>query len=280
MTYKLILNEVLEIDAHNINGAFQILQDYDLAELFLAMPELLSNLEIVVKQELSTRNTHPFIRTAPDGTDVPATDMVMRFHMLLSATQQFTLGAADFLRGHKSDAHSRIRRAVEGAGIAHLSLSEPEIGELYFHDDRNKYRDRTKTNKLFPASNPLAAALKGTIDISSRLIHNNCLSFAHRMKHDFSTDGNNWKIEIQFDYHDDYPGNIPTVVNFVLWMLRAAERVARLLAASFEIKDADWHQTLDQYRVRLDGLYIKHGPMIRATFEEVTPANSTVSAKA
>jgi hypothetical protein len=197
----------------------------------------------------------------------------MRAYLALSAPQQFYMATANLLRGHVSDVFPHVRRAVEGAGIAYLSVSEPDLGDLFVSNDRAGFRTRTRTDRILRRDDPITNDLWVSNDFANRQVHNNIESFSSRMRH--SVPDGTLRIDIQ--YHEVDAESISHFLNACLWMLRVAERVARALAASFSLPgDHDWYVMLDYYRRLVDGLYAEHSELLQSAFVnegEVAPDN-------
>jgi len=109
--------------------------------------------------------------------------------MSTSAYQEFLVAGGHLFRGQISQAYGHIRRAIEGAGIAYLSKTKPEIGDYFRNNDRNKFRNETSTKKILPPTDPLTAQLYNSVDKASSQVHNNFTSFANRLKESFKVEG-------------------------------------------------------------------------------------------
>jgi hypothetical protein len=207
---------------------------------------------------------HPLVRTDKDGVEVPAWDFLLRHFMLLSARQQLFFATGHLFRGHIIEVASHVRRAIEAAGIAYLSKSEPDLGELFHRNDRKEFSRRTPKNKILPESEPLALDLREDIDLANRLTHNNFESLASRMKHNFSSDEKKWSFDFKLYYHEidlDDPGHF---LRMALWMLRVGDRITRLFAASYDLPSSSlWYQNLDAFGIGLNSLYSELDALIR-----------------
>ncbi len=154
-----------------------------------------------------------------------------------------------------SQAYGHIRRAIEGAGIAYLSKSKPEIGDYFRENDRDRFRKHTTTKKILPTTDPLTAQLYHSVDMASSQVHNNFKSFASRLKESFKVEGTKYSFKYTLHIHEVYQENLGYFLNACLWNLRAAERVFFLFAASFDLPKGPWHQTHGHFRGELDRLY-------------------------
>jgi hypothetical protein len=173
--------------------------------------------------------------------------------MTASAQQQFLFAMSHIYRGHASEAVGHIRRAIEGAGIAYLTVSKPEIAEYFQVSDMKKLRNATGTNTILPLDNPVTAPLNKSIEIASAMIHNNYISFASRLEPNIRQDGESWTFSATLYAHE---GDLQTILNITLWTFRVMERIARLIASSFELNPCDWFTSLDSIRLQIDKLYV------------------------
>ena len=266
------LLQVLDADQTNLQGSLSWLHQLGILDhyerLFLLFDALFESLKI----EHDRVKKNPLIRTTEDGTNVPALDFLLRCFMTISARQQLLFATGHLLRGHIMEIASHIRRAIEGAGIAYLSKSEPDLGDIFYRNDRALLTKRTPKSKILPATDPLTAELNGDVDLVNKLTHNNFESFASRMKHSFTTDEKKWSFDFKIYYHEidlKEPGHFLRVS---LLILRIGELVARLLAASQDLPStSSWYQKLEAYMMRLNGLSAELDSLVRP--ESLRPEN-------
>jgi hypothetical protein len=189
--------------------------------------------------------------------------------MLQSADQQFIFALGHLLRGHASEVPGHLRRASESAGIAYLSKSKPDLGDIFMSGDEKKLRNATNATAILPPDNPLTADLLKSMNQASTLTHNNFVSFAGRADHDISIEDGQWSIRLGLDLYGS--ADLGMFLRSALWMLRVMERVLRVLAASFDLPTTrDWSQELEQFRKRLDKVYIDLDQIVNPAHEAVT----------
>jgi len=248
MEEKTLLLAVLDDDQANIQTSTDLLKKYSIYELYEQVPNLFDNL-LPALQRNTTAGYFPFIRKTPGGLDVPTYDFVLRLFMFQSVHEQFIFAVGHLLRGHLSQIPGHLRRAIESAGIAYLSKSKPQLGEIFMSGDPKKLRNATSTKTILPPNDPVTAPLIGSMDFANSLTHSNFISFANRAEHSLQMDASKWSISIAIDlYRTDLGG----FLGMSLWFLRVMERVLRVLAASLDLPDCDWSAGLERYRTRLD----------------------------
>jgi hypothetical protein len=248
------LLKTFEGDENNIQASITVLKHFGLFGLYERVSPLYDELLVAVQNHLPN-GKFPFIRKSQGGIDLPSYDFNLRLYMTLSAQQQFFLAAGHLFRGHITEVGGHARRAIEGAGIAYLSKTKPEIADYFQSGNTKKQRDSTSTGKILPKDNPLTAPLNDSIEYASKLIHNNYLSFANRLQPDLSTVGSRWTLSAKLYLHEATEHNLAPFVNVALWLLKVMERVARLLAASFDLPDCDWFRDLESFQSEIDRHY-------------------------
>jgi hypothetical protein len=213
------------------------------------MLDLISNLSVEVQQYISS-STAPFIRSA-NGTVTIPWDLKLRMHMIHSAWNQFTFAISHLLRAQASESYGHVRRAIEGAGIAYLSKSEPDVAELYGAGDEKKLWNRTKTNTILPPLDPLTSDLNRMVREASSQVHNNFRSFAKRLEEEILDEGKkaHYKFKAHFYEADDSLKHFWQVSYFIL---EAGYLVMRLLAESCDLPKGNWHRQLDSFKADLE----------------------------
>ena len=112
------------------------------------------------------------------GTHIPNWNIRLFMHMLCSSLSQFVFATSHVFKGQALESYGHVRRAIEGAGITYLSLSEPDIGELYGTADERKWRKRIQTDKILPPNDPLTSELNSIIRRASSQLHSNLNSIS------------------------------------------------------------------------------------------------------
>ncbi len=261
---KPFLQEMFDADQHNIPISIDLLKQCGIYEFYQGIPPLFDSLISAIEQNFKT-GYFPFSRKTPAGLEVPAYDFILRTYMLMSAHQQFDLAVAHLLRGQVTEISGHIRRAIEGAGIAYLSKSKPELGEIFMKGDTKELRNSTSTKKILPPDDPVTAPLLRSIDFASSLIHNNFISFANRLEQDISMEGSKWSFSAQLDF---YVSDTITILNTSMWILRVMERVLRVLAASFDLPDCEWFRKLERLKFSLDRFYAQNESVLNPAYKE------------
>ena len=257
------LNTVFEYDEHNLGETRTMFQHYGLLDLFERMPGLLESLRREIEQHLGSVQDS-LARADAAGNLHHRWDMILRVYMALSVWQQLVMAAGHLFRGHVSEVFKDVRRAVEAAGIAYLARLEPDLGAVFLSTDRNAMRNRTTSAKLFPrdSNDPLLVRLRERFDYGSQQSHNNFSSFAARVASDtYIGDDERLHIKTKFDLCE--MADHGYVVGIAVWLLRAAECTALLLARSFDLPDCVWYRRLESYRRDLDEAAHRLAPMAR-----------------
>ncbi len=132
--------DVLEADQSNIQITVDLLTKYGIIELYeRVVPGLIAGLLPAV-QKAAPEAYFPFSRSS-GGIEVPTYDFILRLFMLQSAHEQYIFALGHLFRGHGSEVPGHLRRAIESAGIAYLSKSKPELGDVFMSGDPKKLRN-------------------------------------------------------------------------------------------------------------------------------------------
>jgi hypothetical protein len=123
------LTEVLQQDEQYVSKSIQALRHYGLWELLESMPTLFGALQREVEHLWSSSPQDFLTSQEPNGDLRPSWNGILRLHMMLSAHQQFVFAASHLLRGHVTEVYGHVRRAIEGAGISYLSMTDTEAGK-------------------------------------------------------------------------------------------------------------------------------------------------------
>jgi hypothetical protein len=251
------ITDILKADEEYVALTTKILNDYGIWNMYDRLEDLFKSLHDKVNEKLGNDKDFPFACRSNSSIYVVAWDQILRLSLALSAQQQFYVAASHLLRGQISEVFGHARRAIEAGGIAYLSRSEPDIATLFIEQDRQTFRNRTTTGKILPNNDPLTVPLRTSIDWASKLVHNNFISFAHRLKQDWSEKDGAVNYKYSFLLHDLNKDSQGYFINISLWILRAGERVAALLAASFSLCDSEWDAKHASFKQDLDHLYQK-----------------------
>ncbi|MGE0887448.1 MAG: hypothetical protein AB7P14_28325 [Blastocatellales bacterium] len=256
--------DLLRADEENVPVSIRLFNDTGILAQFDWLLSLLDKVIVEVERDCEERGIFPLLRMDASGIELWAYDFILRCHMLASARQQIAFAASHIFRTHVLEVSCHLRRAIEGAGIAFLSLSEPDLGNAYIEGRRSEITRRTQKDKIFPESNPITKDLRDSIDFANELTHNNFKSMAGRLEHAFGSSGSKWSFGIKLSYHEVGSPNHSHILRIALWTLRVGERIARLFAASFSLPEASlWYTELKDYSERLDALNVKLNSIVR-----------------
>ena len=248
-TERTDLLQILEIDEANLKGILADFKQNGILKFFERMLALLDSLTPLVQERVSSSSTSPFTRSADGVVRIPW-DLRIRMHMLHSAWNQYAFAISHLLKAQASEVYGHVRRAIEGAGIAYLSKSEPDIAELYGSGDK-KLRNRTQTNQILPKTDPFTADLNRLVREASGQVHNNFRSFAKRLEEEIQDEGA--KAHYKFKSHvyeaDNSTKHFWEVSHFIL---ESGYFVAGLLAESFNLPKGDWHKELEDFKTDLE----------------------------
>jgi hypothetical protein len=275
MTQKLPLDLIWEKDSFNIEVSRELLGGNGIMVMFNRVPDLFDNLMTAIETYIQSQPGFPFIRTNASGQSVAAWDLSLRFFMLTSAYQMFMVAISHLVRGQITPAFGPVRRAIEGAGLAYLSKSNPELGDIFRSGDRDKLRNATTTGKILPKSDPQTSDLNEMIDFASGQIHNNFLSFAGRLKESLSVKDNKYHYIYEMAVHEVTEENYGLYLNVCLWVIRAASHVSRLLAVSFDLPPCDWHQQQASFHIDQEKLRLELKPIIFREDEQTASENNS-----
>jgi hypothetical protein len=262
------LLQMIEGDQQNIQASIKTLQRYGVYEFYHELPVLFDELLPAIQQHLP-ETYFPFSRKATDGTEVPTYDFILRVCMLQSVHQQFVLAAGHLLRGHVSEVYGHMRRAIEGAGIAHRSKSHPELGDIFMSGDTDRFRNSTHTGTILPRNDPMTGPLNTSIRYASQMLHSNFISFVNRLESSIHIEGGRWTLSTQLNL---YEGNPQFFLNTSLWLVRMMVRVMQLLALSFDLSACDWHRKLELLYDREEKLRVKLEPMLNPDYQDLESA--------
>jgi hypothetical protein len=183
---------------------------------------------------------------------VPAWDFILRTYLFQSAGMQFLYAVGHLLRGHSFEIFGHARTIIESAGIAYLSKTEPDLGDLYLHSSDKSYRNRTGSSKILPKNDPLTSDLRGTFDYASEVFHANFSSVAGRIKTEFTVAKGKRDFRNEMMFHDVDGKNPELFFGHAVWLIRLSARVLRLFASAFSLPDCVWYRRLEQFEGGLE----------------------------
>lgn len=242
---------MLENDQLNIDISDRLLVEHGLEEYFGQCLGLFDDMLKIFYKTFPPNNV-PFW----DEGGKPKSHLLLRIVMLLSANTQFHLATSHLMRGQASEIWGHARRAIEAAGIAHLSLSKPELGQLYLDGDIKAFKNQTKTLHILPPDLSNTKQLNVDIERANQRLHQNWVSTASRIGHDMQILGNRFTFAL---HHHVYDRDLETVLENATWLLQVIERSSRLFADSFEIQDSAFWTNQDRLR---DGLAAKQASLV------------------
>ncbi len=237
------LREMLETDQYNIQISNKLFSEHGIEQY---VEQCFERFDEILKRFYNTfpPNDVPFWEEGGK----PKSHVLLRIIMLLSANTQFHLAAAHLLRGQANEIWGHARRAIEAAGIAHLTLLKPELGQLYLDGNIKAFKTQTKTLLILPLEDPDTIQLNADIEAANQRLHQNWVSTASRIGHDMQILGERFTFRLSHRLYDD---DVKTVLVNAIWLFRVIERTLRLFAKVFEIRDADFRTGLDTLRDRL-----------------------------
>jgi hypothetical protein len=248
------LSAALDRDEANRRRAIAELSHDGVLALYDRLSGLFEGMLEEVGKHYKATGRVPIVRKASNGSEVHAFDFSLRFYMALSARQQLIFATSHMVRGHLAEAAPHTRRAIECAGIAYLSKSEADLGDLYVSGDRKEFAKRTAIGKILPPSEPRTADLHAMLDTASNLMRDNFMSIVGKIEQNFAVTDTKWSLNLKL-YNHEAPDDFTHFIRVGLWILRAGERILKLLATSFELPDSPWHRDLESFEQDLGGIY-------------------------
>ena len=237
----------LEYDQRNIRELRKVLKTERLMPLLEGVTTLLTSIPSEVEAQLRSTGVDPFARNDSSGNVVEAWDFILRALMLQSAGIQFLHAVAHLLRGHFLELFGHARTMIENAGVAYLSVFEPDLGDLYFGRKPGDYRARTASAKILPKSDPVTAALSDAFAHASRMFHSNLVSVAARIHTDFKVERGKRDFSNEMRFHDINPDDPTFFLGSAGWLIRTSGCVLRLFASAFFLPDCAWYRRLEQF---------------------------------
>lgn len=96
------------------------------------------------------------------------------------------------------------------------------------------------------------------------MVHNNFASFVNRVEGSFHMEGTRWTFSARLDV---YEGELQTLLNTSLWVIRVMSRALQLLAVSFDLPACDWHGRLEQLYDRAEKLRADLEPLLNPDYQ-------------
>jgi hypothetical protein len=254
--------DILEADDSNVKISIELLTKHGIFELYQRhVPQLFAGL-VPAAEKAAPAGYFPFTRLTAGGIEIPTYDFILRLTMLQSAHEQFIFATGHLFRAHASEVPSHLRKAAEAAGIAYLSKSRPELGEIFLSGDEKKFRNATNTKAILPPDDPVTADLFKSVNFASMLTHNNAIGFAQRTKSSIRIVEKKWTVSLGLDFYGST--TLPEFLRLALLSLRIMERVLRVLGTSLDVPaTSDWSKELGQFEARLNKLYVDLDHIVR-----------------
>lgn len=255
-------SDILEADNSNVQISIELLTKHGIFELYQRhVPDLFAGL-VPAAEKAAPAGYFPFTRLTAGGIEIPTYDFILRLTMLQSAHEQFIFAMGHLFRAHASEVPGHLRKAAEAAGIAYLSKSKPELGEIFLSGDEKKFRNATKTKAILPPDDPVTSELFTSMNLASMLTHNNAIGFAQRMKSAIKIVGTKWTVSLGLDFYGST--TLPQFLRLSLLSLRIMERVLRVLSTSLDVPTtSNWSKELEQLKARINKLYVDLDHIVR-----------------
>lgn len=207
---------------------------------------LFNSLPREIEADLRRSEVDPFARPDGSGGFVESFDFLLRILMLQSAGMQSLHAAGHLLRGHSLELFGHSRTMIENAGIAYLSKSEPDLGEVYIRR-QSGYRNRTASTRILPVTDPLTSDLNVDFAKASEMFHSNFIAVASRITTRFCESETKRDFSNEMRFHDLNGDDPSFFLRHAGWLLRVSGRVLRLFAAAFGLPDCVWYRRLEQF---------------------------------
>lgn len=242
------LLQTLENDQSNLETILEQFRQNGILTYFERMLDLVSSLSVEVQSHVSASST-PFIRSS--GVIAIPWELKLKMHMIHSAWNQFTFAISHLLRAQASESYGHVRRAIEGAGVAYLSKSEPDLAELYGKGDEKKLRNRTRTNTILPPADPLTSDLNRMAREASSQVHNNFRSLEKRLEEEILDEGKRARYTFKAHFYEA-DSSLKHFWQVSYFILEAGYRVMLLLADSSDLPRGDWYARVDNFKIDLE----------------------------
>jgi hypothetical protein len=255
--------DTIAIDHHNVTVSRQGLTHYGLMALLESVPPLFTALprEVVAAAQSAGRTLFERVNIA--GNRTPAWDFLLQIVMTQSASMQFLHATGHLLRGHTFELFGHARTMIENAGVAYLTRSTPELGELYFNQqDTEAFARRTCSGRILPVNDPLTQPLNHAFKVASQIFHSNLVAVVGRMNFNLREEGDRLAYEHLIAFHDAKPQDHAGFLRNAAWLIQITGQVLRLLGASFALPDCIWYRRLEQFEVQMDHALQRIRPII------------------
>lgn len=239
--------DILDVDESNVRDIQVALERLHLMGLLEEVVTLIDSLVREITPGSDPSDENRFLRRDADGAERKNWNVFLRMVMLHSARDEYLHALSHVLRGHSHELFGHARAMIENVGVAYLSKSEPELGEVYFGYKKGNYRTRTGSTKILPESDKLTRDLGTAFKLASELTHANFVAAANRFDNDFAAEGDEIKALTSMFFHDVEREEMVPFVRNVGWLLRTAARVLRLFGAAFSLPDCVWYRRLELF---------------------------------
>ena len=196
-------SEILKVDERIAEDRLEFLEYWGILEMFDRLLSLLSLLGDLMREV----EAHTATLSFPPQQSVTRSRKAgwndrLRLHMFGSSMAQFLFAFSHLCRAQTPEIYGHMRRAMEAAGVAYLSRSQPDIGKIYGKGDESKLWKRIKRDKIFSAGNPLTSELNEMMKQASSRFHSNLRSVVGSIEEDFEYQGSGVLISFYFNIND------------------------------------------------------------------------------
>jgi hypothetical protein len=237
----------IAIDQRKLAELAPVLAEHGLMPLLERISGLFEELPGATQTVFDAKGINPYVRRTSEGVQ-RAWDFVLRVFMGQSAHAQYLHSVAHLLRGHSFEIFGHVRTMIENAGIAALSVREPDVADIYLDIERqDEFKRRTGASRILPTSDPLTADLNSDFATASRTFHSNFVAVAGRVQSQFETSQEgriSFTSEMRF--HDTSATDPSWLLRHAGWLARVSARCLRLLGMSLDLAGSGWFGKLDR----------------------------------
>lgn len=174
---------------------------------------------------------------------------IAKLWILMACQRQLALGSSTLLRGHISNAHSNVRRAIELTAAAGKIVKEPDFAQVWFDSGKgdkeyDAYYKKSKVGELWNDSLETVAILKAKYKRVCRMVHVSIASMANQIKQ-HKEDG---RIILAFEPHQLTVDGTELMIGFI-FIIDSFFAILDALAEVWQVgKDLDWSIQLNSIR--------------------------------